>query len=237
MNMKQASLGILGLGIGMGAVLSLAPISAVQAASLGLNIFDDQDDIVGNMSLEWEDSSVDAYNRLIGFESLTDFRLTNYRGMDYDYEFVTKTQDLPTTTSFTLDLNTGMLGAEFSQWAIDPSTNRPREYGFSIYSDDYVDIPAVGDLNLATIVLNSSNGESLEDMLAAKTFAIDFDLGANDQSTDSLGFAGSERTFFNNVRVASEENDATPQSVPENSLTTALLVIAGLIFLNPHKLF
>ena len=176
MNIKQASLGILGLGIGMGAVLSLAPISAVQAASLGLNIFDDQDDIVGNMSLEWDDSSVDAYNRLIGFESLTDFRLTNYQGMDYDYEFVTKTEDLPTITSFTLDLNTGMLGAEFSQWAIDPSTNRPREYGFSIYSDDYVDIPAVGDLNLATIVLNSSNGESLEDMLEAKTFAIDFDF-------------------------------------------------------------
>ena len=43
--------------------------------------------------------------------------------------------------------------------------------------------------------------------------------------------------FFDNVRVVPGENDATPQSVPENSLTTALLVIAGLIFLNPHKLF
>ncbi len=46
MNIKQASLGILGLGIGVGTILSLAPISPVQAGSLNRNIVNSEGDVL-----------------------------------------------------------------------------------------------------------------------------------------------------------------------------------------------
>ena len=76
MNIKKLSLGSIGAGIGMGAILSLASINPVHAGAFDRKITNSQGDTIGRISFTW-DNSVVVNNMVKKFTSLTSFSLTD----------------------------------------------------------------------------------------------------------------------------------------------------------------
>ena len=199
MNIKQASLGILGLGIGVGTILSLAPISPVQAGSLNRNIVNSEGDVLGSIAFTWDDGMV-VDNTLEKFTSLESFSLTDHNTMSYDLNFAQKAP----FRQFEYNVATGYLNM-FAYYS-SPGTSTGYD-GFLVESEQ----------------TNSSFGpSSVNPTNTNQTYGVIID-GANHSNPSP-----------NHLFVEPEES---PQDVPENSLTTALLIIAGLIFLKPHKMF
>ncbi len=216
MNIKQTSLGLLGVSVGMGAILSIAPISPVQAARLDKDIVNANNQVIGRLTMEWDDSSV-TNNLLEGFESLTSFDLTNYNGMDYDLDFA-KSADFH---SFSFNVNSGWLDMFAYNRSRDTST---RKYGFEIMSEN-PDFPLVSSSIPASNIPNDQTVglTALDQALADNTYSAQLNLGESTTLEENTSFK--------------PPIPQDPQTVPENSLTTALLIIAGLVFLSPHKIF
>ncbi|MGK7956718.1 MAG: hypothetical protein AB4063_15935 [Crocosphaera sp.] len=222
MNIQSTSLGLLGVSIGMGAMFSLAPVDPVYAGSFRREILRADGNKMGRMEFTWEDKKVGEDNRLIGFESLTSFSLKSYSGMSYDFDFVNSLRN----RKFIFNVTDGTLHTYAYRRTRKTET---KQYGFEIKSQDFD-----SDLIAANIPISVflTDEELLDEALKTKRYDVNFNLGV---SSDSIGPAGSNPFKSDGARFVPAEN--TAQSVPENSLTTALLIIAGLVFLRPHRIF
>lgn len=211
MNIKSTSLGFLGVSIGMGAILSIAFINPVQAGSLNREIVDSNGHKMGRIAFAWDDSTV-TNNMLSRFDSLTSFYLTDYGSKQYNLDFAT-TADFQ---NFDFNVNTGKL----QMFAYNSPENDPvKRDGFLIWSNDF-DSDVVSS---SATVSNLPNEQTLNQALNVNKYTV------------NLNLAGSS-SVVNNVSLQ-EPEPQNPPSVPENSLTTALLIIAGLVFLSPRKIF
>ncbi len=223
MNIQSTSLGLLGVSIGMGAMFSLAPINPVYAGSFNREILGADGQKMGRMAFTWDDKIVGEDNWLIGFDSLTSFSLKNYSGMSYDFDFAKNAH----FRKFNFHVTDGTLHSFAYNRTRKTET---RKYGFEIKSQDFD-----SDLIAANIPISVflTDEELLDEALKTNIYSVDFNLGV---SSDSIGPAGSNPFKSDGAKfVPPAEN--TAQSVPENSLTTALLIIAGLVFLRPHRIF
>ncbi|MDJ0730043.1 MAG: hypothetical protein QNJ33_08625 [Crocosphaera sp.] len=224
MNIKSTSLGLLGVSIGMGAMLSLAPINPVYAGSFNREILDANGQKMGRMTFAWDDNNV-TNNMLKGFDSLTSFSLMDYENMNYDLDFAENTH----FNNFEFNVMDGKLDV----YAYNRSrTTQTRKYGFQIKSKDFN-----SDLIAADIptVAFPTHEHPLDQALKTNRYFVNLNLG-EPVSSDSATISSSNSFMSDNAQfVIPAAQD--PQSVPENSLTTALLIIAGLVFLSPHKIF
>lgn len=216
MNIQQTSLGLLGVSVGMGAILGLAPISPVQATRLDRDIVNPNNQVIGRLTMEWEDSSV-TDNMLKGFESLTSFDLTNYNGMDYNLDFAENAD----FNSFSFNINSGWLEMFAYNRSRETST---RKYGFEIMSEN-PDFPLVSSSVTASNIPNEPTVglTALDQALTTNTYSAQLNLA--------------ESTVLEENTSLKQPQPQNTQTVPENSLTTALLIIAGLVFLDPRKIF
>ncbi|WP_107666893.1 hypothetical protein [Cyanothece sp. BG0011] len=224
MNMKSTSLGFLGVSIGMGAIFSFAPLNPVQAGSLNREIINANGNKIGRIAFTWDDSIV-TNNKLEGFNSLTSFSLTNYDDMSYDLNFA-KNADFD---SFDFNVSTGQLDI----FAYNRTrATQTRKYGFEIKSENFDSDVIASSLPVS----NLPNEQKLNQALTNNTYFINFNLG-EPTSSDSITPSGSQFNGYSAEKAKFVPVEQDPQSVPENSLTTALLIIAGLVFLSPHKIF
>lgn len=180
MNIKNTSLGSIGAGIAMGAIVSLASINPVHAGSFNRDIINSQGDTVGGLSFTWDDSLV-VDNMLTKFTSLTSFYLTDYGTTSYDLDFAENAD----FQKFEYNVATDNL----EMWAFNSADTPTGSYGFMIKPEE-----------------NLKSG------------------------TYGMGMYGDKSLDLEPVSFVTV-------SVPENSLTTALLIIGGLIFLRPSKMF
>lgn len=222
MNIKPTSLGLLGVSIGMGAILSLAPINPVYAGSFNREILDANGSKMGRMTFAWNDNKV-SNNMLKGFDSLTNFSLMSYGGMSYDFDFVKNAK----FGKFEFNVTDGKLDSFAFNRTRQTQTTKE---GFRIKSQDFDSDLIAADIPVSVFLTNE---QSLDQALKTNRYSVDFDLGV---SSDSVSPAGSNPFKSDGARFVEPAED-TAQSVPENSLTTALLIIAGLVFLRPHKIF
>lgn len=222
MNIQSTSLGLLGVSIGMGAMFSLAPVNPVYAGAFHREILSADGDKMGRMEFTWDDNKVGKDNWLIGFDSLNSFSLKNYSGMSYDFDFVNNVR----YRKFKFNVTDGTLDTYAYKRTRETET---KKYGFQIKSQDFDSDPIAASI---PIYVHLTNEELLEEALKTNEYSFDFDLGV---SSDSVGPANSDPFKFDGARFVPADNPA--QSVPENSLTTALLIIAGLVFLRPHRIF
>ncbi|EAZ89961.1 hypothetical protein [Crocosphaera chwakensis] len=213
MNIKSTFLGFLGLSIGMGAILSFASIKPVQAGSLNREIVDANGHKMGRLAFTWDDSMV-TNNMLRHFDSLTSFNITDYGEMSYDLEFAKNAH----FQNFDFNVNTGKLKILAYNLSRETAT---RKYGFTIWSKDF-DSDVVSS---SVIASNLPNDQALNQALTTNKYSVNLNLAASGSTT-----------AVDNVSLQ-EPQPQDPPSVPENSLTTALLIVAGLVFLSPHKVF
>ncbi|ACB53782.1 hypothetical protein cce_4434 [Crocosphaera subtropica ATCC 51142] len=213
MNINLTSLGLLGVSISMGAVLSVAPINPVQAGSLNKEIVDTNGHKMGRIEFSWDDSMV-TNNILSRFDSLNSFNITDYGEMHYDLDFA-KTAHFQ---NFDFNVSTGKLRIFAYNLSRETAT---RKYGFTLWSKDF-DSDVVSS---SVIASNLPNEQALDQALKTNKYSVNLNLGASGSIT-----------AVDNVSLQ-EPQPQDPPSVPENSLTTALLIIAGLVFLSPRKIF
>ncbi len=197
--------------MGMGAVLSLAPINPVQAGSFNREIVNPDGQKIGRLAFTWDDSKV-TNNILEHFDSLTSFYLTNNDKMNYDLEFAKNTL----FQNFEFNLINGKLRILGINLLSETSTGQS---GFTIWSKDF-DSDVISSSEIAA---NLPNNQTLNQALAINQYSINLDFAISTHSVDG--------------NTLQEPIPQDPQGVPENSLTTALLLIAGLIFLSPQKIF
>ncbi|MDJ0659832.1 MAG: hypothetical protein QNJ42_10120 [Crocosphaera sp.] len=210
--MKSTFLSLLGVSIGMGAVLGLAPINPVHAGSFNREIVDPNGHKMGRIAFTWDDSIV-TNNMLKGFNSLNSFYVTDYGEMNYDLEFAKNTL----FQNFDFNLSNGklkILGA-------NPSSETPTgQYGFTIWSKDFdSDVISSGAIAASTPI---PTNQALNQAVNKNRYLTNLNLGDSNVPTDGT-----------TLQPVEQES----QSVPENSLTTALLIVAGLVFFGPHKIF
>ncbi len=209
MNIKQTSLGLLGVSVGMGAILGLAPVSPIQAASLDRDIVSPDGQTMGRIQFTWDDSAV-VNNMLNKFTSLTSFSLTDYGKMGYKLEFAKNAE----VQKFEFDIATGYL----TMWAFNGSEETLTGFdGFLIESEQSSSNANSSIPKSAT----ASNIDPLTQAFQVNTYQVVMNGGSN--------LSPAPKNIF-------VEPQNSP-SVPENSLTTALLIVAGLVFLSPNKMF
>jgi hypothetical protein len=119
------SLSLLGASLGTGMVLSLAPVTSVYAGTFERNVMDENGNKMGHIKFSWDETTTRT-NVLEGFNSLTDFSLTDYANKTYDlqfaksalyqlFEFNIDTQDIETKAyNLSHDTNTKKDGFELT---------------------------------------------------------------------------------------------------------------------------
>jgi hypothetical protein len=205
MKNKLTSLALLGASMGTGMLLGLAPITSVYAGTFNGKIVDDNGGEMGYIQFTWEPEQVTT-NMLQGFESLTDFSFTNAANQTYDLQFAQNADFY----DFTYNLSTNELKAMAIAGDITTATGRN---GFRLEPDTSIQVND-NKYNANSIILNEfitvpQVSESLE-MVNGVTLE-ELQNPTVDPSVDPV------------------------ESVPENGLTTALLIIAGLVVLSPKK--
>ncbi len=232
MNIKSTSLRLVGVCVSMGAIFSLAPINPVQAGSFNRDIMDVNGYKMGRMAFTWDDGTV-TDSMLKGFDSLTSFSLMNYGGMSYDLDFV--------KNAHFKEFNFNITDGELNTYAFERTrATKTRRYGFDIKTQDFN-----SDLIAASVPASiASNDQSLDEALETNRYIVNLDLSQplppESNITPGPATISSDPTtvpfMSNNARFVPAEVSPA-QTVPENSLTTALLIIAGLVFLSPNKIF
>lgn len=206
MKTRQKFLGLLGLSMGLGSLLSLTPIDLVHAGSFNRDITHDGQKM-GHVEFTWDDDKITG-DSITDFRLLDDFSFVDHGGTKYDLDFVT---DEAFIRRFDFNLITEKLTAEAYKFSSEVPTN---QIGFKLKS--MRDAP----LALATNQVNTYNTTPPN----YHTFVPI--LSQSDVPVENVLLEEAEEIPQNNI-----------PSVPENSLTTALLVIAGVVLIGSKKAF
>ncbi|MDJ0509550.1 MAG: hypothetical protein QNJ64_09900 [Crocosphaera sp.] len=198
MKTQQKSLGLLGLSIGIGSLLTLIPIDLVHAGNFNRDIIHN-DEKMGHVEFTWDDDKISG-SSIKDFRLLESFSFTDYSGTEYDLDFVKNEAFI---RLFNFNLITENLTAHAYKFSFDVPT---AQIGFKLSSIE-------DSLGLA----NTDDTPNYHSVVA--------DLSQSDVAIPDVILE----------EVETEPNDTT--SVPESSLATALLMVAGFVLIGSKKAF
>lgn len=129
MKIQQKSLGLLGLSIGIGSLLSLTPVDLVHGAEFGGDLMGPQKERIGTIRFTWNEDK-EKEDSILGWDSLDSFLLTDNSGSTYDLTFVDSIKR--GIRVFSYNLITGDLRAQAWQFSSDTDITKTGRIGFSI---------------------------------------------------------------------------------------------------------
>ncbi|MGB5595368.1 MAG: hypothetical protein WBM62_15205 [Crocosphaera sp.] len=205
MKNKLTSLALLGASMGTGLLLSLVPITSVYAGTLNQDIVDQNGQKMGNVAFDWDDSEV-IDGSLKDFDSLTSFSFTDYNNNIYDLTFAQN--------------------ADF------------KKFEYNLSPNELTAIAIIGDTTTPT----GRDGFRFEPMTFSQVDGDEFNA-SNIQFSESIMALGVRDRLDIMDHVILQESESLTvdpsvdpaESVPENGLATALLIITGLVVVNPKK--
>ncbi len=226
MKITTKPLGLLGLSIGIGSVLSLTPMDLVHAGSFSKDITYDGGSI-GHVEFTWDDEKVSG-SSITNFKLLESFSFTEKKsGMEYDLDFVMNQAYI---RFIDFDLEKQVLNrAEAYKFAKNKSNAPTGKIGFRIKRMEDVEdgifsasIPV--NAETASIPVNAETASIPVNAETEEHYIANFDLSQHNNTIEP-------------VVLEEAENNESIASVPENNFAAALLMIASFVLIGSKKAF
>lgn len=217
MKITTKPLGLLGLSIGIGSVLSLTPMDLVHAGSFSKDITYDGGSI-GHVKFTWNDDKVSG-SSITNFKLLESFSFTEKKsGMEYDLDFVINQAHI---RLIDFDLERQVLNrAEAYKFAKNKNNAPTGKMGFRIKRMEDVE----DGIFSASIPVNAETASIPVNAETEEHYIANFDLSQHNNTIEP-------------VVLEEAENNESIASVPENNFAAALLMIAGCVLMGSKKAF